>query len=110
MNNDQITTIEYIPLEPELLTGDSIGKGLLEAKSNNACFQLLRIETEKSKLVCISKGKDVVIKNRLVNPIDLIDAVEMLTGKSHGNHANVCNECLYGFLENLSSLSTCLDM
>lgn len=107
VNGDEIIDIEFIPIQPELLMEGSLGEGLRHG--NNAhgiCFQLLWIDEETNKLVCISQGKDVIIKSKLVMPNDLKDAVDILTGGRGDNHAVMCNECLYGVLDSFQSTGT----
>ena len=110
LNQDRISDVEYIQIQPELLLDDSVAKGLLNAKGTSICFQLLRIDKSTNKLVCLSSGHDLIIRDRLVNPADLIDAVEMLTGRSHRDHESICHECLYGVLDSFQIKSSQLKL
>ncbi len=109
LNQDRVVDIEFIPIDPNVLAQGSLDGDIACESNNTICFQLLQIDNEQKKIVCISRDQDIVIRNEFVNPIDLVDAVEMLSGKSHNDHVNICNECIYGILENLSSITNILD-
>jgi len=106
LNDDQITDVEFIPLEPELLDLDSIRHDIEDSGVSNVCFQLLRIDRMHNRLFCISKNSEIRIQHNLVSPVDLIDAVELLTGGLVTNHSIICNECLYGVLDSFQSKNT----
>ena len=103
LNSNQIADVEFMPLEPELLHLESIREDLRCSGTTDICFQLLKVDTEQNRLICLSKDVEIRIQDKLVHPEDLIDAVELLTGGLDNNHAIICNECLYGVLDSFQS-------
>jgi hypothetical protein len=106
LNDDDITPIYAISVDPSFFSADSSVDSLDEFKSDkpNMCYLLIFLDKDNDKTYCLSQGKEIRINSQSVKASDIEEALSFVNMTEQSSDGAVCSDCLYKYLVTLGDV------
>ncbi|MHA1494012.1 MAG: hypothetical protein ACTSRQ_08330 [Candidatus Thorarchaeota archaeon] len=107
LNNDDVTPINVISVDPSFFEQIMTTEELAEYKSDkdNMCYLLMFLDRKDGLTHCISQGQKIVINKKDVKTSEIDSALQFVTTTDRNTDGVVCSDCLYRYLRTLGEAS-----
>ncbi len=106
INNDEITPIKPITLDPQFFAQLSSVEDLREFESTKEtlCYGLLNLDPRDGNAHCISQGQSITLNQNDIKAEDIRNALDYVVLSGMGSDDVVCSSCLYKYLLTLTDV------